>query len=176
MAKQAKKSTGKGFSAAFRLSVIGFLAASAFLVWGFLQAGTLGMYRMGVRYPVLIVAAAGTVPVVIALVTGLLFRKKAKPEWLTAVLFVITVPALLFIVGLASFVFANSYGKPVDVSGRINIHNPLDGLPEKQGMRLFISSDPHVDAETSLALSVRQYCQWLKRNIRRQLDLFIIAW
>lgn len=172
MAKQLK-TDDTGFHATFFLAIAVFLAELGFLIWGFLQPGTLGMYRMGVRYPVIIIILAGTSPLAIALGVSLTFRKKKKPRWLIVILSVFTVLALLFLVGLALFVFSNAYGKPVEISGRINIHNPLDGLARYS--RVFISSDPHVDAASSFKLERQAILSMAEREWQAgKLDLFIV--
>lgn len=140
-----------GFHAAAWLALAAFGAHAAFLFWAFLQAGTLGMYRWGHSQPVVLLATLGILPLALLAGLALTFRKRTVPAAGTVVLSAVAVLSLLGAIGTGLFVLSNAYGKPVDEASRPIMLDPSAGLqaPDGRGLRVFISSDPHVDRDVS---------------------------
>lgn len=128
---------------------------SAFLVWAFLQAGTLGMYRWGYRTPVLALCAAGIAPLVVALASIALMRGKAYTI-VSMMSIAVSILSLLVAIGVSAYVFSNAYG-PVASPARPTLVDPARGFPLRRAgdgsptLRVALSSDPHYGREASNA-------------------------
>jgi len=134
-----------------------FLAMSAFLLWAFSQAGTLGMYRWGYRMPVLALTAVGLLPLAGA-AAALASRRRSGnfPAIVNGISIAISTLSLLVALGVSLYIFTNAYGAAAS-SERPAILDPARGFPLRTGadgtptFRVALSSDPHYGREASNA-------------------------
>lgn len=148
MKKQANSS---GISALLYLALAAFILHTGFLLWVFLQDGTIGTYRWGYGAPILILSALGALPLVLVLTIKLIFKKKAFPKAGRVLIYAISILSLLIILVVGLFVLGNAYGPAVRTDARPVILDPDNGISVSQNRneRIFVSSDPHVDRDVS---------------------------
>lgn len=134
-----------------------FLAMSAFLIWTFSQAGTLGMYRWGYGKPVLALIATGLLPLVGAGAVLALRKRSVKiSAVVNGISITISTLSLLAAVGVSLYIFTNAYGA-VASAERPAVLDPARGFPLRTGadgtptFRVALSSDPHYGREASNA-------------------------
>jgi hypothetical protein len=145
------------YKAATRLAVITLALMTAFLIWAFAQAGTLGMYRWGYSTPILALCALGVAPLAIAVAARSLRKAAALFSHILAMLTIISALLGIFVVlGVGLYIFSNAYG-PRASSARPAIIDPAAGLPVRnstdgqQTLRVALSSDAHFGRAVSNA-------------------------
>ncbi len=134
-----------------------FLAMTAFLIWAFSQAGTLGMYRWGYRTPVLALGAVGILPLAVLAAVLVLRRRGSKvAEIVNSISISLSTLSLLVALGVSLYIFTNAYGTAASVE-RPTVLDPATGFPLRIGtdgmptFRVALSSDPHYGREASNA-------------------------
>lgn len=140
-----------------------FLAAAAaavmaaFLTWAFLSPGTLGMYKWGYVTPILGLAAAGALPILISAATALAGAgKAAPPKLLVGVSAAVSIVSLAIGLGVSAYVLSNAYGTPA-YGWKPALVDPAKGFPIRKAadgsaaIRVALSSDPHYGRAASNA-------------------------